>query len=262
MDYAFICKQVCDVAKKTGQLIKTERDKNQVNIEVKGSNDFVTQVDKAAEQMIVSSLAKVIPESGFIAEEGTSNKKGLVYNWIVDPIDGTTNFIHGLAPYAISIALLQDEELVLGVIYEIGLDELFYSYKGAPVYLNENEVKTSETNTVKNSLIATGFPYSDYSRLDSFMDSVRYFMEHSRGLRRLGSAATDLAYVACGRFDSFYEYNLKAWDVAAGAFLVQQAGGKVCDFDGGGNYLFGQEIIAANAGTFIEFKQVIKNIMS
>ncbi|MCT4645755.1 MAG: inositol monophosphatase [Carboxylicivirga sp.] len=262
MNYEAICNQVCDIAKQVGNYVKTERDKNHVNIEIKGSNDFVTQVDKAAEQKIVTELKKLIPDAGFIAEEGTDDSKGIVYNWIIDPIDGTTNFIHGLAPFAISIALQENEELVIGVIYEMGLDECFYSFKGGSAYLNEAEISVSKTTQVKDSLIATGFPYSNYARLDGFMDSVRYFMENSRGLRRLGSAATDLAYVACGRFDSFYEYNLKPWDVAAGAFLVKQAGGEVCDFDGGNNYLFGQEIIASNKATHNEFKEVISKIMA
>ncbi|MBS2213548.1 inositol monophosphatase [Carboxylicivirga mesophila] len=261
MNYQELCQQVCDIARQTGHYIKAQRQEASISIEEKGSNDFVTQVDKASEQRIVSALQGLLPESGFIAEEGTTDARGDVYNWIIDPIDGTTNFIHGLSPYAISIALMDGKELVLGVIYEIGLDECFYSYRGAPVYLNGQEVRVSATSTVKDSLIATGFPYSNYSRLNGFMDSVRYFMEHSRGLRRLGSAATDLAYVACGRFDSFYEYNLKAWDVAAGAFLVQQAGGKVCDFNGGDDYIFGQEIIAANAESFNEFKEVINRIV-
>ncbi|TRX65770.1 inositol monophosphatase family protein [Carboxylicivirga sp. M1479] len=261
MNYEAICRQVCEVAIQTGQFISEERANNRVDVEVKGSNDFVTQVDKGAEKRIVDALSELLPESGFIAEEGTSNKKGKVYNWIIDPIDGTTNFIHGLAPYAISIALQENDDLVLGVIYEVGLKECFSAFKGSPVFLNGKKVNVSNTDTVKDSLIATGFPYSNYKRLDGFMNSVRYFMEHSRGLRRLGSAATDLAYVACGRFDSFYEYNLKPWDVAAGAFLVQQAGGCVCDFDGGNNYLFGQEIIATNKASFEEFTNVIKKIM-
>jgi myo-inositol-1(or 4)-monophosphatase len=261
MDYQLLCNQVCELAKAVGNFIKNERKNSAIDIEVKGSNDFVTQVDKASEQRIVAGLKELLPESGFIAEEGTDDTKGDVYNWIIDPIDGTTNFIHGLSPYAISIALQERDELVLGVVYEVGLDECFYSYKGGAAYLNGNQIHVSKTTSVKDSLIATGFPYSNYSRLEGFMKSIQYFMEHSRGLRRLGSAATDLAYVACGRFDSFYEYNLKPWDVAAGAFLIQQAGGDVCDFNGGNNYLFGQEIIATNKATFEEFKVIIKNIM-
>ncbi|MCG8578740.1 MAG: inositol monophosphatase [Bacteroidales bacterium] len=261
MDYQSLCHRVCELAKNTGAFIKDERENSTIDIELKGSNDFVTQVDKASEQRIVEGLKELLPGCGFVAEEGTEDSKGDIYNWIIDPIDGTTNFIHGLSPYAISIALQENDDLVLGVIYEIGLDECFYAYKGGPAYLNGECIRVSNTQTVKSSLIATGFPYSNYSRLDGFMKSVQYFMEHSRGLRRLGSAATDLAYVACGRFDSFYEYNLKPWDVAAGAFIIQQAGGDVCDFNGGDNYLFGHEIIATNKATFDEFKAIINNIM-
>ncbi|WP_289054760.1 inositol monophosphatase family protein [Carboxylicivirga marina] len=262
MDYQIVCNKVCELARQTGAFIKESQQKSAIDIEIKGDNDFVTQVDKAAEQKIVNGLKELIPESGFIAEEGTSDIKGEVFDWIIDPIDGTTNFIHGLAPYAISIALQEKGELVLGVIYEMGLDECFYAYKGSPAYLNGHEICVSDTKNIKNSLIATGFPYSNYDRLDGFMNSIRYFMEHSRGLRRLGSAATDLAYVACGRFDSFYEYNLKPWDVAAGVFIIKQAGGAVCDFNGGDNFLFGQEIIATNKATFNEFKGIINDIMN
>jgi len=262
MDYKSICSKVCTIAKATGLFIKNERCKTGVSIEIKGSNDFVTQIDKASEAKIIESLYTIIPEAGFIAEEGTTSHTGEVYNWIIDPIDGTTNFIHGLTPYAISIALQKNDEIIIGVVYEVGLDECFYAWKDSPAYLNGKEIKVSNTSSIKDSLIATGFPYSNFDKLDGFMHSIRHFMEHSRGLRRLGSAATDLAYVACGRFDSFYEYNLKAWDVAAGAFLIQQAGGKICDFSGGKNFIFGKEIIATNGNTFNEFKHVVQQIMN
>lgn len=262
MNYQSICSKVCTIAKETGLFIKNERRSAGVSVEEKGSNDFVTPIDKASEKRIIEALQSLIPEAGFIAEEGTRTFKGELYNWIVDPIDGTTNFIHGLTPYAISIALQRGEDIVLGVVYEVGLDECFYAWENSPAFLNGSEISVSNTSAVKNSLIATGFPYSNYSKLDGFMQSIRYFMEHSRGLRRLGSAATDLAYVACGRFDSFYEYNLKPWDVAAGAFLIQQAGGKICDFSGGKNFVFGEEIIAANGHTFDEFKHLVQQIMN
>ena len=204
----------------------------------------------------------LLPEAGFIAEEGTSDRKGERYNWIIDPIDGTTNFIHGLSPYAISIALEDKNEIILGVVYEIGLDECFYTCKGAPAYLNGKEITVTSASSVADSLIATGFPYSDYGKMKGFMNSLDYFMKNSHGLRRLGSAATDLAYVACGRFEGFYEYGLKPWDVAAGAFLVQQAGGANCDFNGDENYIYGQEIISSNSLVFDEFKGIINKLMN
>ncbi len=261
MDLANLCQSVINLAKNTGQYIREEAAKSK-QIEVKGKNDFVTHIDKGSEERLVKELSELLPEAGFIAEEGTSNKKGDIYNWIIDPIDGTTNFIHGLFPHAISIALEEKGEIVLGVVYELGLDECFYAWKGSAAYLNGKEIFVSKAPTVADSLLATGFPYADYSKMKGFMESLDYFMKNSHGLRRLGSAATDLAYVACGRFEGFYEYGLKPYDVAAGAFLVQQAGGSNCDFSGEDNYIYGQEIISSNSLMFEEFKDVIKKLMN
>jgi myo-inositol-1(or 4)-monophosphatase len=156
---------------------------------------------------------------------------------------------------------MEDSEIILGVVHELGLDECFYAWKGGPAYLNGKEIKVSNKDTVHQSLIATGFPYYDYERIDPFMKTMEFFMRYSRGLRRLGSAATDLVYVACGRFEAFYEYSLSPWDVAAGAFIVQQAGGKVCDFKGEDNYIFGKEIIASNSYVYSEFLNIVKEYM-
>jgi myo-inositol-1(or 4)-monophosphatase len=254
-----LCQEVCTLSKQVGAFIKNERKLFSVNkIEVKGKNDFVSYVDKTSEIKIIEGLSALLPDSGFIAEEGTSTKKGDVYDWIIDPLDGTTNFIHGIPCYSISIALMQNKELVLGVIYEINLDECFYAWQGSKAYLNGQEINVSKTPTLADSLLATGFPYYDYSKLDQYMEVFKYFMKNTHGLRRLGSAATDLAYVACGRFDGFYEYCLQPWDVAAGAFIVQQAGGKTTDFNGGDNYVFGKEIVAGNSTFFPEFLNAIK----
>ncbi|WP_075591146.1 inositol monophosphatase family protein [Labilibacter marinus] len=261
MDLATLCHSVTELAKKTGQYIREEAAKAK-RIEVKGKNDFVTHIDKGSEERIVAKLSELLPEAGFIAEEGTSDKVGERYNWIIDPIDGTTNFIHGLAPHAISIALEDKNEIVLGVVFELGLDECFYSWKGADAFLNGNKIEVSKAPSVADSLLATGFPYSDYSKMSGFMKSLDYFMKNSHGLRRLGSAATDLAYVACGRFEGFYEYGLKPYDVAAGAFLVKQAGGDNCDFKGGDDFIYGEEIISSNAFIHQELKGIIKQIMT
>jgi myo-inositol-1(or 4)-monophosphatase len=207
-------------------------------------------------------LLKILPEAGFITEEKTSTKKGEIYNWIIDPLDGTTNYIHKLSPFAVSIALMEKDEIILGVVYEISLDECFYAYKGSKAFLNDKEITVTKTEKVNNSLIATGFPYYDYDKMEPFMQTLDFFMKNSHGLRRLGSAATDLVYVACGRFDAFYEYSLHAWDVAAGAFIVKQAGGKICDFKGENNFLFGKEIIASNSLIYSEFSNIIKNYMT
>ncbi len=148
--------------------------------------------------------------------------------------------------------------MILGVIYEINLDECFYAWEGSKAFLNGKEIHVSKAASLADSLIATGFPYYDYSKMENYMKLFNYFMKHTHGLRRLGSAATDLAYVACGRFDGFYEYSLQPWDVAAGAFIVKQAGGKVKDFNGNNNYIFGKEIVAGNGECFDEFLNTVK----
>lgn len=258
-----ICSQVVALATSTGAFIREQRKHFSIDkVETKGLHDFVSYVDKESEKMIVDGLSKLLPSAGFIAEEGTGEQKAEGLNWIIDPLDGTTNFIHGLPPYSISIALIDNKELVLGVIYEITLDECFYAWGNGKAYMNGHEISVSDIGNVNNSLIATGFPYYDYKRIEPFMKSMEHFMRYSHGLRRLGSAATDLAYVACGRFEAFYEYSLQPWDVAAGAFIVEQAGGKVSDFTGGQNYIYGKEIIAANSKVFKPFLDIVSNYMS
>jgi myo-inositol-1(or 4)-monophosphatase len=263
MDLRKLCNDVIELSGDVARYIGIEREAFTIqNIETKGKHDFVTHVDKGSEARLVRELKKILPSSGFITEEGTSTEKGEIYNWVIDPIDGTTNFIHGAPPYAISIALMQGAEVVLGVIYEIFSSECFSGYLGSDVLLNGRPVKVSSVKSVADSLIATGFPYYNYGRLDQFMKSMDYFFYNSHGVRRLGSAATDLAYVACGRYDAFYEYNLNPWDVAAGAFLVQLAGGNAGDFKGGNNFLFGKEIVASNGIIFNEFQKVVGQFMN
>jgi myo-inositol-1(or 4)-monophosphatase len=262
MNVEDICKNVIEISKETGDFIRTERKSfKPESIESKGVHDYVSYVDKKAEDMLVEKLGRLLPGAGFIAEEGSGEEKKGGMNWVIDPLDGTTNFIHGLPPFSVSIGLINGMKQVLGVIYEISLDECFYSWEGAPAFLNAREIKVSSTTTVKDSLIATGFPYTDFRRMGPFLKSFEHFMENSHGLRRLGSAAADLAYVACGRFDAFYEYGLSPWDVAAGTFIVRQAGGNISDFAGGGNFLFGGELIASNAGVFEEFKADVQRFM-
>lgn len=262
LDYKITCHEAILLIKEVGGYIKNELESRvDINIETKGIHNYVTYVDKAAETMLVKGLRKILPESGFITEEGTNTEKGVQYNWIIDPLDGTTNYIHGLPPYAVSVALMEHNELVIGVIYEMGLDECFYAWKGSPAFLNDKVIHVSKTAEVKNSLIATGFPYTEFEHLDRFMETMHFFMRNSHGLRRLGSAATDIAYVACGRFEGFYEYGLNPWDVAAGIIILEQAGGKVSDFKGGNNCLFGEEIVAANSAVFDELLGCVAKFM-
>lgn len=245
--YEELCLFTCEIARSSGLLMAEERKNFDVNkIEYKGIHDLVSYVDRASEERIIAALKVLLPESGFIAEEGTSDIKGERFNWVIDPLDGTTNFIQGIPIYAVSIGLLDENELVLGVVYEVGRDECFYAWKGGGAYLNAEPIRVSERSNIHDALLATGFPYSDFSRMDEYLKILRWAMKNARGVRRLGSAATDMAYVACGRFDAFWEYDLKPWDVAAGAIIVKEAGGVVTDFQGGSNFLFGREIVATN----------------
>jgi myo-inositol-1(or 4)-monophosphatase len=257
-----ICNEVIDIARETGEFIRQERRSfRPEDIETKGVHNYVSYVDKKAEGILVEKLGHLLPQAGFIAEEGTGKKNDGGFNWVIDPLDGTTNFIHGLPPFSVSIGLIKDREPVLGVVYEINLDECFYSWEGAPAFLNGSKIKVSGSKSVSDALIATGFPYTEFKRMDQFLASFEYFMKNSHGLRRLGSAAVDLAYVACGRFDGFFEFGLSPWDVAAGAFIVRQAGGSISDFSGGDGYLFGGELIASNPAIFDEFRSDVKRYM-
>ncbi len=262
IDYPDLCKQVCHLAKTAGAFIRQEKNKITFDqVETKSLHSYVTYVDKHAEKMIVDGLKTLLPGTGFITEEETETTLSEHLNWIIDPLDGTTNFIHGLEPFAVSIALREKEETVIGVVYEIGKDECFYAYKDSPAFMNDTVIRVSDSKLLSGSLIATGFPYYDYSQNKNLVACLESLMRKSAGIRRFGSAATDLAYVACGRFDAFYEYSLNAWDVAAGAFIVERAGGKVCDFKKGNNYLFGMEMVASNTAIFNEFSDIIKGFL-
>ncbi|MCK4749665.1 MAG: inositol monophosphatase [Bacteroidales bacterium] len=262
MHYQKICLDAMEVVKEGATYIRDRHENRQdLNIEVKGRQNFVTEVDKKAEQILIAGLSELLPESGFIAEEGTSSRKGEIYNWVIDPIDGTTNFIHAVFPFAISVGLIENEEIVAGIIYEFGLDEYFYAWKGGGAWLNGHPIHVSGVKQIENALIATGFPYTNFTYLEEFMESIEYFMKNSHGLRRLGSAATDIAYVACGRYDAFYEYGLSPWDIAAGLLLVKEAGGKVSNFKGREDPLFQEDVICSNSRCHSEFQETIGKIM-
>ncbi len=258
MDYKDLCFQVQDIAREAGSFIREEGKKiSSSDVEIKSVASLVTYVDKTAETNIVAALKELIPDSGFVAEEGTATYNNERFKWIIDPLDGTTNFIHGISPHSVSIALMDGDELVLGVVYEVGLNEMFFAWKDSPAFLNGKEIKVSTSSKSVDTLIATGFPYYDFDRVEDYIEAMKQLMKNTRGIRRLGSAAVDLVYVAAGRFDAFFEHALHAWDVAAGVFILQQAGGKTTDFNGGENWLFGGEIVAASENYFPEFYGII-----
>ncbi|HCW06256.1 MAG TPA: inositol monophosphatase [Cytophagales bacterium] len=208
-------------------------------------SNLVSYVDKESERKLVTGLKKIIPRSGVLAEEGTDSKSENEYKWIIDPLDGTTNFLHGVPIFAISVALQRGERTVLGVVYEVTHHECFHAIEGGGAFCNSNEIRVSAISSLGQSLLATGFPYYHTEKKDQYLDIIKTFLEKTHGIRRLGSAAIDLAYVACGRLEGFFEYDLKPWDVAGGAFILQQAGGTVTDFSGQNNFLYGGELCAA-----------------
>jgi myo-inositol-1(or 4)-monophosphatase len=255
--------EVTDLCREVGSYILGEAAKfSQDSVETKSKNSLVSYVDKTAEQMLVNRLSELLPEAGFITEEGTSEKKGNTYQWIIDPLDGTTNFIHDIPIYSISIALLRGDKLVSGVVYELNFDESFFAWEDSPAFLNGTPINVATNTDLADTLLATGFPYHNYDRLQEYMQVLQHFMHNTRGIRRMGSAAVDLAYVACGRFDGFFEYGLNPWDVAAGAFIVQQAGGQVCDFKSGNTWLFGDEIVATSTAIHENFMSPLKTNFS
>ena len=257
-----ICREIEIAARETGAFILKESKEFDINrAESKGFNNFVSYVDKVAEEMLVERLSKLLPEAGFKTEEGTISKSGLKYCWVIDPLDGTTNFLHGLHPYAISIGLMEYDEVVAGLVYEINGNEVFTAWSDGGAWLNGKQIHVSKAEKLSDSLIATGLPYTDFDRLEQYMKSLTYFCRHTHGIRRLGSAAVDLAYVACGRVEAFYEYGLHPWDIAAGIILIREAGGQISDFSGNKKNLSGVEIVAANSSVFSELLEIVSKFM-
>jgi len=258
MNLEKLCNEVQNIAKEVGAFINNEQANFSLDkVEVKGKSNFVSYVDKTSEKKIVKALSELLPGSGFITEEGTASSTNEIYKWVIDPLDGTTNFIHGVPPYAISIALMEREEIILGVVYEITHNECFYAWKGSKAYLNGKEITVSNASTTKDSLIATGFPYCTFGKMEPYMKTMHHFMLNSHGLRRLGSAATDMAYLAAGRFEAFWEYGLHPWDVAAGTIIIRQAGGIISDFSGGDGFVFNGELVASNKAYYEEFFTIV-----
>ncbi len=216
------------------------------DVEIKGPNSLVSFVDREAEKILVEGLGALLPEATFLTEEDTVDNHEGVTRWIIDPLDGTTNFLHGLPVFSVSVALENEGEIIMGVVYDIQHDAYFAAAKGAGATLNGHPISTSGAGRMQDCLVGTGFPYYDFSRMERYFQSMSFFMQHTRGLRRFGSAAIDLAYVACGRFDAYFEYRLQPWDVAAGIILVREAGGMVSDFRGAALPLPFEEVLATN----------------
>jgi myo-inositol-1(or 4)-monophosphatase len=262
VDLKKLCEEIIGAVSETEQFILQESGEFDISrTETKGLHDLVSYVDKGSEKMLVERLSEIMPEAGFIAEEGTSSKQGARYCWVIDPLDGTTNFVHGIHPYAISVALTDNGEPVAGVVCDVGGKEVFRAWKNGGAWLNENAIRVSDASSLAVSLVATGLPYNNFSRLEKYMACLTHFCRTTHGIRRLGSASIDMAYVACGRFEAFYEYDLKIWDIAAGTIIVREAGGRVSDFSGNEKNLDAREIVAANSLVFPEFLKIVSKFM-
>jgi myo-inositol-1(or 4)-monophosphatase len=228
-------------------------DVDQLKVTVKIQNDFVTEVDQAAERAIIDVLKQAYPDHAILAEESGASANLHDDNenvWIIDPLDGTTNFIHGFPQYCVSIALQHRGQITQAVIYDPTRNELFTASKGAGAFLNDKRIRVGKRDRLADGLIGTGFPYSDLSGLDQYVKMFKLMTERCAGLRRPGSAALDLAYVAAGRLDGFFEKNLKPWDMAAGTLLITEAGGIVANFSGESDYLYKGDVIAGSPKIF------------
>ena len=239
-----------------GVISRASQDIDLLTVKHKNHNDFVSEVDRAAEDAIIAILHEAYPDHAILAEESGAQGDS-EYQWIIDPLDGTTNFLHGFPQYAVSIALAHKGVLSQAVIYDPVHNDLFTASRGRGAYLNDRRLRVSKRLYLKDALIGTGFPYTDYTHLDTYMAMLRDMMQKTSGVRRPGSAALDLAYTAAGRLDGFWEIGLRPWDIAAGCLLVQEAGGLVGDFLGNENYLQSGNIMAGNPKIFVQLLQTL-----
>jgi myo-inositol-1(or 4)-monophosphatase len=226
--------------------------------DTKTYNNLVTFVDKESERRFVEGLRQIVPSAGFIAEEGTGEPSPSGLNWVIDPLDGTTNFVHGVPIWCTSVALCQHHIPLVGVIFDPNINELYVASLGNGATLNGKSIHVSKVAPLEKALLATGFPYDDFGREDLYFQLLKDLTHCTRGMRRLGSAALDMAWTACGRLEGFYEYGLNPWDVAAGTVIIREAKGIVTTFHGGDDPIFGDDLICTNPLIYEELKTVIE----
>lgn len=257
MNLKNITLQVCEIAKRTGNyLVSERRNFNKEKVIQKNSHDYVSYVDKEAEKMTVKELNSLLPHAGFVTEEGTVEQAVGGLNWIIDPLDGTTNFIQDFAPYCVSIALVQDNDILLGVIYEVCRDECFYAWKGGGAFLDNKQIHVSDSD-IENAFIGLDLPYNAEEYKPIIVNSFDKLYGKVASLRLAGSAATSLCYVANGRYDGWAEAFIKTWDYSAGAIIVREAGGKVTTFDGDEDISGTHHIVATNEIIHEKFREVL-----
>jgi myo-inositol-1(or 4)-monophosphatase len=232
------------------------------DVQTKQAFDFVTKVDRWSESVIIKTIQEKFPSHAFLAEETLKQADAGTYRWIIDPLDGTTNYIHGYPVFSVSIALEYGGEMLMGVVFDPLRDELFHAVKGGGAFLNDKKISVSGTTTLANSLIATGFPFKAKDMIEIYLSAFRKIFFEVSDIRRAGSAAVDLAYVAAGRCEGFFELNLGPWDMAAGSLLIIEAGGTVTDFGGGQDFLSTGNIVAGNSHIQPQILQVIRAVFS
>lgn len=259
-DALSILDDVKKIALESGEIIR-EADSRPRQIRHKGRIDLVTETDVAVEDFLKAELGQLLPESDFLAEESAKHTKPGELTWIIDPVDGTTNFAHGLPFVATSIGLWHRDRIVLGIINIPLMEELFSAVSGKGAQLNENPIKVTDVSDLESSLLATGFPYAIEEHLESVIGPLRKLLPLTQGIRRPGAAALDLAYVACGRYEGFYELALNPWDTAAGLLLVEEAGGRVTEYDAYTPYTLGApSILATNGGIHDELSGILCSV--
>ena len=246
-------------ARKAGSIIhRASFDIDKLTIRRKRQNDFVSEVDEAAEQAIIATLRAAYPDHGILAEESGTQDAGADYLWVIDPLDGTTNFLHGFPQYCVSIALLHKGKPSQAVVFDPNRNELFTASKGVGAYLNDRRIRVSRIDKLEDALMGTGFPFREVGHLDDYLRMFRNVTKATSGIRRPGAAALDLAWVACGRIDGFWEIGLSPWDMAAGALLVREAGGLIGDLEGNDGFLASGRVVATNGKIFGAFLQLLK----
>jgi myo-inositol-1(or 4)-monophosphatase len=246
-------------AARAGALLRS-RYRERQEIAYKSEVDLVTAADRDAEHLIVEAIASAFPTHGIIAEESAARPGSDPYRWYIDPLDGTTNFAHGHPHFAVSIALARDDDLVLGLVYDPVREELFTALRGEGARLNGAPIRVSDTPLLDQALLATGFPYDRRQHVAFYLAYVGAALRRAQGVRRVGAAALDLCYVACGRFDGYWEWKLKPWDVAAGRLILEEAGGRVTDFAGGPQPLSGEETAASNGRLHAELLAMLAEV--
>lgn len=257
MDTERLCEEVKKLARQVGTYLKAEQAAlKKKDIELKGTRNYVTYIDKEAESRLVEGLGRLLPEAGFLTEEETVGFEQKEFTWIIDPLDGTTNYVHGDSPFSVSIALMEGKEIIIGVVYDPVAEQMYCATGAGKAFLNDIPLKVSSHSTLVNGYIGFGIPYSLDERGEQILrNAMRQFRKCS--FRIKGSAALEICYVAAGISDTYFHSGLSPWDVAAGAFILQCAGGICSDFSGGDNYIFNKELVASNGAIHQEIMETI-----